>query len=88
MLSSDVDAGFDPIYANVSDRYNAGFLGRGIPHERIEDYLGDYILISNSNLNIRYSVNGEKKAHIADHGGITMEEMMVPLIVLDCNREY
>ena len=30
MLSADVDAGFDPIYASVSDRTNAGFLGRGI----------------------------------------------------------
>lgn len=30
MLSSDVDAGFDPIYASVSDTKNAGYLGRGI----------------------------------------------------------
>ncbi len=30
MLSADVDAGFDPIYANVSDRINAGYLGEGI----------------------------------------------------------
>ena len=30
MLSADVDAGFDPIYANVSDKNNAGFIGRGI----------------------------------------------------------
>ncbi len=30
MLSSDVDAGFDPIYSSVSDKYNAGFLGKGI----------------------------------------------------------
>lgn len=30
MLSSDVDAGFDPLYASVSDRANAGFLGKGI----------------------------------------------------------
>jgi len=30
MLSSDVDAGFDPIYASVSDTSNAGHLGRGI----------------------------------------------------------
>ena len=30
MLSSDGDAGFDPIYANVSDKHNAGFLGKGI----------------------------------------------------------
>ena len=30
MLSSDVDAGFDPLYANVSDRNNAGYLSKGI----------------------------------------------------------
>ena len=30
MLSSDVDAGFDPLYASVSDTKNAGFLGKGI----------------------------------------------------------
>ena len=30
MLSADVDAGFDPIYASVSDRTNAAFLGHGI----------------------------------------------------------
>ena len=30
MLSSDVDAGFDPIYASVSDKINAGFIGKGI----------------------------------------------------------
>lgn len=30
MLSSDVDAGFDPLYASVSDKVNAGFLGKGI----------------------------------------------------------
>ena len=30
MLSSDVDAGFDPIYASVSDKTNTGFIGKGI----------------------------------------------------------
>ena len=30
MLSADVDAGYDPIYASVSDKYNAGFIGKGI----------------------------------------------------------
>ena len=30
MLSADVDAGFDPIYASVSEKNNAAFLGRGI----------------------------------------------------------
>ena len=30
MLSSDVDAGYDPIYSAVSDKENAGFLSKGI----------------------------------------------------------
>lgn len=30
MLSADVDAGVDPIYAQVSERNNASYLGRGI----------------------------------------------------------
>ena len=30
MLSADVDAGFDPIYASVSEKNNASFLGNGI----------------------------------------------------------
>ena len=30
MLSSDVDAGYDPLYASVSDVYNAGFVGKGV----------------------------------------------------------
>ena len=30
MLSADVDAGVDPIYANVSEKNNAAFIGRGI----------------------------------------------------------
>ena len=30
MLSSDVDAGYDPLYASVSDKDNAGMLGGGI----------------------------------------------------------
>jgi len=30
MLSADVDAGFDPIYASVSERNNSAFLGKGV----------------------------------------------------------
>ena len=30
MLSADVDAGFDPIYASASEKNNASYLGRGV----------------------------------------------------------
>ncbi len=60
-----------------------GLLGLGKKHERIDSYLGDVILIGNSNINIRYTITNEKfKSLKADHSGITKEEMMVPLIVI------
>ena len=62
----------------------SGLLGRGIKHERIDSYLGDVILIGNSNLNIRYTINDVKfKSLKADHSGITKDEMMVPVIVIE-----
>lgn len=55
----------------------------GKKHKRIDDYIGDIILISKGTINIRYSINGEKdKLHLADHGGITSEEMNVPVIFI------
>ena len=42
MLSSDVDAGFDPLYANVSDKQNAGFLGKGISLNKYTGARGKY----------------------------------------------
>ncbi len=59
-------------------------LGSGNKHERIDSYLGDVILIGNSNLNIRYTITNTKfKPLKADHSGITKEEMLVPVIVIE-----
>lgn len=61
-------------------------LGNGIEHDRIKNYIGDYVIICYNNLNIRYSVTGERgKKHLADHGGITKDEMLVPVIVIKKN---
>lgn len=63
---------------------NDNLLGNGIKHDRINDYIGDYVFISTADINIRYSVTGDKdKVHLADHGGITREEMIVPVIVIE-----
>lgn len=73
------------ILYNKEQFMQENLLGRGLSNQRINSYFGDYILILYSNLNIRYSISSQKdKIHLADHGGITKEEMMVPLIVLDC----
>lgn len=60
-------------------------LGKGNKHSRIDSYLGDYIFISESSLSIRYSTTGIKQApHLADHAGITKDEMIVPVIAIEC----
>lgn len=51
MLSSDVDAGFDPLYSQVSDKQNAGMLGRGIS---INKYTGSRGKSGASDANAEY----------------------------------
>ncbi len=60
-------------------------LGKGKKHNRIDSYLGDYIFISESTLAIRYTTTETKQApHLADHAGITKDEMIVPVIAIEC----
>lgn len=62
-------------------------LGPGIQHKNINDYIGDYVAISKSSKSIRYSITGNRdKPLIADHGGITEEEMQVPVIVINTTK--
>lgn len=51
MLSSDVDAGYDPLYSNVSDRNNAGFLSKGIS---LNKYTGSRGKSGSSDANAEY----------------------------------
>lgn len=51
MLSSDVDAGYDPLYASVSDKHNCGFLGKGIS---LNKYTGSRGKSGSSDANAEY----------------------------------
>ena len=51
MLSADVDAGFDPIYASVSEVNNASFLNRGVG---ISKYTGAYGKANGSDANAEF----------------------------------
>ena len=42
MLSADVDAGYDPIYASVFDKRNAGLLGKGVAVNKYTGSGGKY----------------------------------------------
>lgn len=51
MLSADVDAGFDPIYASVSEVNNASFLNKGVG---ISKYTGSYGKSNGSDANAEF----------------------------------
>lgn len=76
--------GKDFVLFNKEDFLSSGILGPGKMHKMLPDMLGDFVAISIKNKSLRYST-GEKvfSALKADHAGFTLEEMTVPLIVLE-----
>lgn len=66
------------------DFLESGLLGKGKMHYKIDEFIGDFVAISISKKSIRYTVNGKKfKRLIADHAGLTKEEMEVPVIIFE-----
>ncbi|MCL2540093.1 MAG: alkaline phosphatase family protein [Firmicutes bacterium] len=62
-----------------------GWLGTGKPHQKTEELLGDFIAIGIADWDLTYSTihdlyEQDKKAN---HGGLTAEEMIIPLIIVD-----
>ncbi|MFQ5935606.1 MAG: alkaline phosphatase family protein [Acidiferrobacterales bacterium] len=61
-----------------------GFFGYGAPHPRLRDRIGDYTLIMKGNYVIKDWLFGERPyKHIGVHGGVSEQEMYVPLIVFE-----
>ena len=67
-----------------------GLLGRGTPHHKIDDTLGDYLLIAVDDCNLVITTQYELPIiqPIGHHGGLTREEMRVPLIVYGNKNKY
>ena len=96
MLSSDVDAGFDPIYASVSDKENAGFLGKGISLNKYtgsrgksgaSDANAEYVAWVRNVLeknNIRYQVAELGKVDVGGGGTIAYIIANKGADVIDC----
>jgi len=60
-----------------------GYFGFGVPHPRLLDRIGHYTMIMNENFVIKDWVAGEQHhAQVGVHGGVSPEEMFVPLIVV------
>ncbi len=96
MLSSDVDAGYDPLYASVSDIHNAGFLGKGISLNKYtgargksgaSDANAEYVAWVRNVLeknNIRYQVAELGKVDIGGGGTIAYILANKGTDVIDC----
>jgi hypothetical protein len=67
------------------DLIERGWYGLGDPHPELESRVGHFTLVMRPGYKIRDRVLGEKpKRHIGVHGGVSQEEMIVPLVVVDC----
>lgn len=65
------------------DMIKKNFFGLHKPSKKIFDRVGDYALIMKDNYFIRDTLEGEEPSeHVGRHGGISKEEMHVPLIVI------
>ena len=60
---------------------NQNLLGFGIPHFKVDSFIGDYLVVAKDRLCIHYSTEHKHKFK-ASHAGMTEDEMIIPLIVL------
>jgi hypothetical protein len=66
-----------------ADAIEAGWFGPGAPHPKLAARVGDYILLMRERATIKDWMPGEKRyTLIGVHGGISEEEMLVPLVVV------
>ena len=96
MLSSDVDAGFDPLYASVSDTKNAGYIGKGISVNKYtgargksgaSDANAEYVAYVRNILeenDIKYQVSELGKVDIGGGGTIAYILANKGVDVIDC----
>ncbi len=62
----------------------SGYFGLGPPHARLRERVGDYTLIMKGHSTIKDWLPGEPRyVHVGVHGGVSEQEMYVPLIVAE-----
>ena len=74
-------------YADLKDSESlieSGYFGLGPPHARLHERIGDYTLLMKDHSVIKDWLPGEPRyVHIGVHGGMSAQEMYVPLIVVE-----
>ena len=77
--------GEDFILYKKQEFLDSNLMGYGTPHRKIDDFIGDYIAISVSDVEIKLGtyMSEDCNPKLSDHCGLTKNEMEVPLIVFD-----
>lgn len=66
------------------DLIEKNYFGLYAPNEKLKDRIGDYVLIMKENYIMKDFILGEdQNIFISNHGGVSKEEMFVPLIVIE-----
>ena len=64
--------------------FESGLFGKGIPHRRARDFLGDYVALAVGDKAVWYrNEKGESSGFKAAHAGLCPGEMTVPLILIE-----
>jgi predicted AlkP superfamily pyrophosphatase or phosphodiesterase len=67
------------------DLIDQGYFGLGAPHPRLRDRVGDYTLVAKDNYVVKDWLFAERHyAQIGVHGGLSEQELYVPLILASC----
>ena len=65
------------------DLINKNYFGLFKPNQKLFDRIGDYILILKENYVLKDRIlNLKRNLHIGNHGGISKQEIIVPLVVV------
>lgn len=75
--------GKDFLLLSRNDILTKGILGRGEAHPKTLDFIGDYMICAIADKGLRYQTLHAKPKIMnkANHGGLTDEEMRIPLII-------
>lgn len=69
----------DYLLLNKKEFLSGGYLGEGVPHPKVDDFVGDFIAIGISNRYLHIGASYyEMKSH---HAGMTEDEMMVAVML-------
>lgn len=73
---------------NSENLVKKGVFGLEKPTSKFLERIGDYVLIMKKNYGIYQKlVNEKEKYNIGEHGGLSKEEMFVPLIIVDSKNK-